>query len=94
MTVVGYICMIVAVVWIVYKVYLSYTSFGGTVMVAVYDAAIYPPLLGVFGLYRVLPTYEIDLAIWVYVALWFGVTIFVVIAIRVAEEIGDRRARS
>ena len=94
MTVAGYICMIVALVWIVYKVYLSYTSFGGTVMVTVYDAAIYAPLLGVFGLYWILPTFEIDLAIWVYAALWFGVTIFVVIAIRVAEEIGDRRPRS
>ena len=91
MTVIAYVCIIVAVVWIIYKVYVSYTSFGGTVEVTVYDAAIYPPLVGVFGLYWVLHSIGINWAIWIYGTIWLGVTVFAAISIRLAEEIGDRR---
>ena len=91
MTVIGYICMIVAAIWIIYKVYVSYTSFGGIVMVTVYDAAVYAPFLGVFGLYWVLRSIGISWPIWIYGAVWLGLTVFVAIAIRIAEEIGDRR---
>lgn len=91
MTLVGYACLIVAVVWIVYKVRLSYTSFGGTVMVTVYDAAFFPPVIGVFGLYWVLRSLGINFSIWAFVALGFGVAVLVGIAIRVAEDLGDRR---
>lgn len=91
MTLLGYVCLIVAVVWIVYKVRLSYLSFGGTVMVTVYDAAFFPPVVGVFGLYWVLRSLSVDFPIWAYVALVFAVAVLVGIAIRVAEELGDRR---
>jgi hypothetical protein len=91
MTVIGYICTIVAVAWIIYKVYVAYNSFGGTIGVSVYDAAMYPPIFGVFGLYWVLNSLTIDLALWIYLVIWLGVAGFIAIAIRVAEEMGDRR---
>ncbi len=91
MTIVGYICVIIAVLWILHKVRVSYLSFGGTVMVTVYDAAIFPPILVVFGLYWVLPTLGVDFPIWAYAAIGLGVAVLVVIGIRVAEELGDRR---
>ena len=90
MTIVGYICLLVAVVWIVLKVRLSYKSFGGTVVVTVYDAVFFPPIVGVFGLYWVLPSLGIELPIWVYIGMVFVVAVLVGIAIRVAEELGDR----
>lgn len=90
---VGYTCLIVAVIWIVYKVRVSYASFGGTVMVSVYDAAIFPPIVGTFGLYWVLPTFGIEWSIWIYVAIGLGLVVVVAITIRVAEDLGDRRRR-
>lgn len=91
MTLAGYVCLIVAVVWIVFKVRLSYMSFGGTVMVTVYDAVFFPPAIGAFGLYWVLRSLGINFPIWAFVALGVGVAVLVGIAIRVAEELGDRR---
>jgi 1,4-dihydroxy-2-naphthoate octaprenyltransferase len=91
MSIVGYVCIIVAVIWIVLKIRLSYMSFGGTVMVTVYDAAIFPPFIGVFGLYWVAGSFGIDYSIWAYVGLAFAVAVLVIVAIRVAEELGDRR---
>jgi hypothetical protein len=91
MAIFGYICLIVAAIWITYKVCVSYTSFGGTVMVTVYDAAIYPPFIGAFGLFWVFRSLEINWPIWTYCLVWIGLTAFVVIAIRIAEDFGDRR---
>ena len=91
MTLFGYLCSFVAVAWIIYKVYVAYTSFGGTTMATVYDAAMYAPILGVFGLYWVLKSFAIDFTIWIYLALWVGVATFVALAIRLAENMGDRR---
>ena len=91
MTAIGYICIVVAAIWILYKVYVSYTSFGGTIMATVYDAAVFPPPLAAFGLYAVLRLTESGWPIWAYVVLWLGLTAAVAIAIRVAEDIGDRR---
>jgi 1,4-dihydroxy-2-naphthoate octaprenyltransferase len=90
-TIFGYICVLIAVVWILHKVRVSYLSFGGTVMVSVYDAAIFPPLIGAFGLYCVLPTLGFDLPIWAFAVIGLGVAILTAIAVRVAEELGDRR---
>jgi len=91
MAIVGYACIVVAVAWILLKIRLAYMSFGGTVMVTVYDAAFFPPFVGVFGLYWVLRSLGIDYSIWVFVGLAFVVAVLVGISIRVAEEIGDRR---
>lgn len=90
----GYILVGVSVCWFLYKVYLSYKSAGGTdFMVSVYDGALYPPILGVVGLYFVLPTYEITWSIWIYVGIWVGATLLFAGTIRLAEEIGDRPLR-
>ena len=90
MTIVGYACLVVAIVWILLKIRMSYRSFGGTVIVTVYDAAIFPPPIGVFGLYWVLTSLGIEYSIWVYIALVFVVAVLVGLAIRGAEELGDR----
>ncbi len=91
MTIIGYICVVIAVVWILHKLRVAYLSFGGTVMVTVYDAAIFPPIVGAFGLYWVLPTLGVEFPIWAYVLIGLGIAVLVAIGIRVAEEIGDRR---
>lgn len=88
---VGYIAIAVAVIWLLLKMYVSYNSAGGTIMVVVYDAAVYPPVIGVVGLYFVLSAYKIDLALWLYVIIWAVTTGVAVGAIRLMEEIGDRR---
>ncbi len=91
MSLVGYACLAVALIWILIKIRRSYLSFGGTVMVTVYDAAIFPPLIGAFGLYWVAPTFGIDYSVWAYVGLAVVGVAVVAIAIRVAENLGDSR---
>lgn len=86
----GYVAIAVAVLWILYKLYVAYGSSGGTVEVVVYDAAVYPPVIGAVGLYLVLSNHQIQLAFWIYMAIWAVVTAVVVGAIRLMEEIGDR----
>jgi hypothetical protein len=83
--------MIVAIGWFVYKLYLSYSSAGGTdFMVPVYDAAMYPPVLAVVGLYLVLRAREITWSWWIYVAVWLGLTLLFAGALKIVEEMGDR----
>lgn len=86
----GYLAILVAVIWIVAKLYVAYNSAGGTIMVVVYDAALYPPILIAVGLYFVLPTYDVELAVWIYFAIWAAVTALVAGLIRLMEELGDR----
>ena len=86
----AYAAVAVAVSWILLKLYMAYNSAGGTVMVAVYDAAVYPPILGTVGLYFVLPTHRIDLSPWIYVAIWVVTTVVTAGAIRLMEELGDK----
>ena len=90
MEVIGFFCIALAAIWILYKLYLAYNSAGGTVMVTVYDAAMFPPILAVFGLYLTFPTFEINCPMWIYPAICVGIGVLVVIGIKVAEEIGDR----
>ena len=90
MVVIGWICIVVSVIWILYKINVAYNSYGGTVMVAVYDAAIFAPPIGALGLYLVLPTFEIQWPLWIYIAVALGTAVAVAIVIRIAEEIGDR----
>jgi hypothetical protein len=86
----GYAAVAVSVLWILYKLYVAYGSCGGTVEVVVYDAAVYPPILGAVGLYLVLSNHQVQLAFWIYMAIWAVVTAVVVGAIRLMMEIGDR----
>jgi hypothetical protein len=89
--VIGYLLMVLALGWFLYKLYLSYTSFGGTAFeMPVYDGAIYPPVVGVLGLFLVLRPYELDWSYWIYVALWVGLTILAWGAIFIAKFVGDR----
>jgi hypothetical protein len=87
---VGYVAIAVAVIWLLVKLRVAYGSAGGTIMVVVYDAAVYPPIIGVVGLYLVLSAFQIDLAFWIYLAVWAVTAGVAVGAIRLMEEIGDK----
>ena len=89
-TVIGCALLVVAAGWIAYKMYVSYSSFGGTVEVIVYDAAIYPPILTGVGLYLVLPGFGIAWSAWMYVAIALVLIPIVVGGIKLMEKIGDR----
>ena len=86
----GYVAIVVAVLWISLKLYLAYNSAGGTIMVVVYDAVIYPPVLIAVGLYFVLPSLGVQLHYWIYIAVWAACSGVVAGAIRLSEELGDR----
>lgn len=91
MTWIGWALIVFAAGYFGYKVYLSFTSAGGTdFMVPIYDGAIYPPALAVFGLYWVLGSFGIDWAWWVYLLLWVGASLAAAGIIRLSEEVGDR----
>lgn len=90
MTIVGYACIVVAVIWILYKIQLAYKSQGGRMVVTVYDAAFYPPPLAAIGLYLARESIGIDWAIWVFILLALGAAVLVAGAIKLAEEMGDR----
>jgi hypothetical protein len=87
---VGYLAIAVAVIWLLVKLKVAYGSAGGTVMVVVYDAVMYPPIIGVVGLYLVLSNYQINLAIWIYLIIWAVTTGVAAGGIRLMEEIGDK----
>lgn len=87
----GFALLGIAVVWFLRKLWVSYTSAGGTdFAMPVYDAALYPPILTAVGLYLVLRHFEVDLSIWIYVAIWFGATALAAATIKLAELIGDK----
>ncbi len=90
MTIVGWILIVVATLWVVYKIYLAYQSSGGRMVVTVYDAAVYPPLMGAAGLYFVLPTFGFELSIWIYVGIAVGLATLAGGCIKIAEEVGDQ----
>jgi hypothetical protein len=92
MMIVGCALLVVALIWVVYKVVLAFNSAGGTdLMLIVYDAAVYPPVLIAVGMFLVFRSREWP--IWVYAIIWLGATLFAAGAIRLSEEIGDRRLR-
>ena len=91
MALIGFALLGVAVIWYLRKLYVSYTSAGGTdFAMPVYDAALYPPILATVGSYLVLGYFEVDLEIWIYVAIWFGSTLFAAGTIKLAELVGDK----
>lgn len=90
MTFIGYALIAVAVGWFFYKAYVSYTSAGGTdFALPVYDAAMYPPIMGSVGLYLVMRSYEALWPMWVYVAICVGTGLLAAGIIRLMEELGD-----
>ena len=91
MIAIGYALIVIATIWFLYKLYVSYTSAGGTdFQMPVYDAAMYPPIMGAVGLYLVLRVYEVEWPVWAFFAIWIGLTAVFVGAIRGMEELGDR----
>lgn len=91
MTVIGYLLLVVALGWFLYKLYVSYSSAGGTDFeLPVNDGAMFPPVLGVLGLYLALRPFELDWSYWIYVAIWLALTILAWGAIRIGQELGDR----
>jgi hypothetical protein len=94
MMVIGCALLVVAAVWLLYKIYLAFNSAGGTdLMLVVYDAAVYPPLLIAGGLYLVTRACQVQWPIWAYALIWLGTTLLAAGAIRLSEELGDRRLR-
>jgi len=91
MVLIGFALLAIAVVWYLRKLYVSYTSAGGTdFMMPVYDAALYPPILAAVGLYLVLGYFEVTLAIWIYVGIWFGSALLAAVTIKLVELVGDK----
>ena len=91
MVLIGFAHLAIAVVWYLRKLYVSYTSAGGTdFMMPVYDAALYPPILAAVGLYLVLGYFEVTLAIWIYVGIWFGSALLAAVTIKLVELVGDK----
>ena len=67
MLIFGGILIGVAALWILYKVYVSYSSGGGTAFeVPVYDAAIYPPVMSTGGLFLVQQNLDATWPVWAY----------------------------
>ena len=91
MIIVGYLLLAAAAGWWGYKVYVSYSSAGGTdFLMPVYDGAMYPPILATVGLYLVLSNRDVVWSIWAYVGLWLGLTVVAWGIIRLMEELGDK----
>ena len=89
--VLGYALITIATLWFLRKLYISFTSAGGTdFAMPVYDAAMYPPLIAMIGLFLVLRTYEIQWSWLIYA----GIAIVLILAaagsLWLAEELGDR----
>jgi hypothetical protein len=91
MVVLGWVLIAVASGWFAYKMYISYTSAGGTdFAMPVYDAAIYPPILAGVGLYFVLPPLGIQWPFWAFVVIALGLAVLFGVSIRIMEEVGDK----
>jgi hypothetical protein len=93
-TAIGFALIGIAVVWFCFKLYVSYSSAGGTDFeLPIYDGAIYPPILGTVGLHLVLRAYSASWPLWGYLALWLGSTALAALALRGMIELGDRPLR-
>ena len=90
MIIVGYICIAIAVVWFLFKAYVAYSSVGDTLGTVYKDAALYPPILTAFGLYWVLPTFDINWSIWIFLGIWLGLAPLVYGALWLMVELGDK----
>jgi hypothetical protein len=87
----GYILIGVAAIWFLRKLWISFTSAGGTdFAMPIYDAAMYPPVIAVIGLFLVLRAYEIQWSWFIYVGIGIALVLLAVGALKLAEELGDR----
>ena len=81
----------VATGWFFYKVYVAYTSAGGTdFAMPIYDAAMYPPMMLTLGLYLTLTTLEVAYSVWTYVGIWVAVTLLAIGVLWLTEQLGDK----
>ncbi len=81
----------VAAGWFCYKVYVAYTSAGGTdFAMPIYDAAMYPPMMLAIGLYLTLTALEMTYSIWIYVGIWVVATLLAVGLLWLTEQMGDK----
>ena len=81
----------VAAGWFFYKVYVAYTSAGGTdFAMPIYDAAMYPPMMLAIGLYLTLTALEMTYSIWIYVGIWVVATLLAVGLLWLTEQLGDK----
>jgi hypothetical protein len=81
----------VATGWFFYKVYVAYTSAGGTdFAMPIYDAAMYPPMMLALGLYLTLTALEMTYSIWIYVGIWVVATLLAVGLLWLTEQLGDK----
>ncbi len=90
MIIVGYICIAIAVVWFLVKAYVAYSSAGDTLGTVYMDAALYPPILAAFGLYWVLPTFEINWSVWIFLGIWLALAALAFGALKLMVELGDK----
>lgn len=89
-SVIGYALLVVAVVWIAYRMRVSYMSAGGTVEVINRDAALFAPILVGVGLYLVLPNWDVHWPWWGFVLLGF-VLLPVILGLNyLMQELGDK----
>ena len=87
----GVALIAVATGWFFYKVYIAYTSAGGTdFAMPIYDAAMYPPIMGTLGLYLTLTAYEVEWSIWMYVGIWVAATLLAIGLLWLMEQLGDK----
>ena len=85
--------IVVAIAWLLYKTFLAFNSEGGTdLMLVVYDAAVYPPLLAAVGVYLVAQYRQLSWPWWSYLVLWLVLTAAAAGMICLCEEIGDRKS--
>ncbi len=83
--------IILAAGWFFYKVYVAYTSAGGTdFAMPIYDAAMYPPIIATIGLYLTLTPLEIQWTGWIYVGVWVASTLLAIGTLWLMEQLGDK----
>lgn len=94
MTIAGFALCAVGLIWIFYKLSVSYSSAGGTAyQVPVYDAAVYPPILLAVGTFLIARGMHLGWPIWVPILVWVVGTAAVAGSIKLLEELGDRPLR-
>lgn len=87
----GPLMLILAAGWLFYKVYVAYTSAGGTdFAMPIYDAAMYPPIIATIGLYLTLTALEIEWTVWMYVGIWLVITLLAIGLLWLMEQLGDK----